>query len=98
MFPLSPTILWRALLEKFLCLVHLRRQVWTTATIGVVEQHECSMGFPDLLFGDGSLAALESVVSGPQRLLIDMYRIKTHFSDRINDASFLFMRGSNPPL
>lgn len=49
------------LVQQFLCLVDLCRQVRTTASIGVVEQHVRPVGFADLVLGEGTLAVALSV-------------------------------------
>lgn len=40
--------------EEFLRLVNFGGQVWTTAAIGVVEQHELAVVLADLVFGQSS--------------------------------------------
>jgi hypothetical protein len=46
-------------IEEFLRFVDLGCQVWTTAAIGVVEQHELTVVLADLFLGQGSLTEIE---------------------------------------
>lgn len=46
----------RVLLEELLGFVDLGGQVRTASSIGVVEQHQSSVGFADLIFRHGAFA------------------------------------------
>lgn len=47
-----------ALLQKLLRLIHLRRQVRTPSSIGVIKQHQLPVIFADLVFCKISLAVI----------------------------------------
>lgn len=49
------------LLQQFLGLVDLGRQVRAAASIGVVEEHQGSVGLADLFLGEGALAGEVSI-------------------------------------
>lgn len=51
----------RVLLQKLLCLVHLGRQVRAAATIGVVQEHQGTVGLANLVLGDGTLTIVTLV-------------------------------------
>jgi hypothetical protein len=82
------------LLEKFLSLVHLGRQVWTSSSIGMVQQHQGTMSFSDFFLGQRPLTFPSVSMDIQAKAAIR----RTYFRDRISDASRLFIRGSNPPL
>jgi len=52
----SPQSTLGILLEELLSFVDLGGQVGTASSIGVVEQHERSVGFADLVFRYGAFA------------------------------------------
>lgn len=47
--------------EEFLRFVDLGGQVWATAAIGVVEQHELAVVLAHLILGQGSFTCIQSV-------------------------------------
>ena len=82
------------LFQELFRLVDFGRQVWAPSTIWMIEQHQLSVIFPDLVFRDASSFTMT---------LLSVLRLAittgfSHFNDSISEASLLFILGSNPPL
>jgi hypothetical protein len=101
------------LVQKALCLIDLRRQVRTSASIGVVQHDERSVLFADDIFGKASFSVvmvsvywtwLRNVTQCPRSLeprtwqQDDPGKGITYETSSISAASRLFIDFSNPPL
>lgn len=86
--------------QQFFCFVDLGGQVGAAASIGVVQKHDCSVGLADLVLCDAALAGSNVSVKcrGEDDAAGGERGGQTYLRDRINDASFLVILGSNPPL
>lgn len=85
------------LVQELLCFVDLCRQVRATASIGMVEEHESSVGLADLVLGQRSLAGkgIVSMLAANHGVVLGQV---TYLRERISVASFLVIFGSKPPL